>query len=117
MKEPKTTKIGRLYNELRAQGLRGEDLYDRIKKEFPDIPATSIRSYGTRYRRLHPAQLQQSFSFIPRQKVEIEIDPKLLAAVRQVALERHFSLNELVEQALMSLILDNTLKKSTPDTK
>lgn len=117
MREPRTTKIGRIYNELRESGLRGEELYERMKKEFPDVPPTSIRSYGTRYRRRHPKQLQQTFAFAPRVELVIQIDPKLLAAARQVALERHFSLNELIEQSLMSMILDNTLKKIPPDVK
>ena len=113
MEEFKTTRIGRRYNELRSQGYRGRNLYDKMLHEFPDVPPSSARAYGARYLRRHPKEFQGSLLPAMKEKVEIDFEPRVLSAARAVASEQNITLNQLVEQSLITIILEYTSKKSS----
>ncbi len=51
----RSDKIGRRYNELRAQGIPGKEAAERVNKEFGEkLKGGTIRHYGHRYRNKSP---------------------------------------------------------------
>lgn len=97
--------IKRRYNELRAQGIRGERLYLIIQKEFGDIAPSTIRAYATGKQFQRPTSLEVDPTS-PSKSTYIQLPSRLFEKADIVARRSGLTLDGLIISLLTNHILE-----------
>lgn len=90
----RSEEIGKRCNQLKAEGYRSKQLYDKIREEFGPVSDSSIRVYASEARR------SEFDPLCPITELSIRVNTHLLYQVARIAKKKGMS----IEQFLISLM-------------